>query len=156
MKLKMISIALAFAALAFLPAQEAKTAETTTYWMKIRANDKVERTLVANTGVSIEAVIDGYVIATGNLEEKNRVEQLGRMEVSFPLDLSTEDFPSQDAEYHNMAELKQALIDLNQKYPQVTKLFIAGKSTEGRDILGIRISGDLQNAKEKPAVIFMG
>lgn len=156
MKLKIIPVFLAFMVLALVPAQEAETTESTRYWMKVRANDQFERSVVANTGVSIEGFTEGYVIAIGNREEKNRLEKLGWIEVSYPLSFSNKDFPAKDSEYHNYAELKQALTDLNLKFPQITKLFSIGKSLEGRDILGIRISGDLENAKDKPAVIFMG
>lgn len=157
MKLKSLSIAIALAVLALMPAQNAQTTEATKFWMKIRAADQFERSVVADVGVSIEGFTDGYVIATGNLEEKNRIEKLGWMEVSFPLEgFHAKDFPVKDAEYHNYDELKAALELVHQTYPTVTKLFSIGKTIEGRDILGIRISGDLDHASEMPAVIFMG
>lgn len=156
MKLRIISIFFAFVTLALVPTQEAETTESTRYWMKVRAQDQFERSVIANTGVSIEAFTEGYVIAIGNREEKNQLEKLGWIETSYALNYTSKDFPAKDAEYHNYAELKQALTDLNVKYPVITKLFSIGQSIEGREILGIRISGDLEHAKEKPAVIFMG
>ena len=46
------------------------------------------------------------------LEEKNRVEKLGMLEVAVPLNpLTTLDFPSEDSKYHNYDELVAALHD---------------------------------------------
>lgn len=157
MKLKSLSMAIAMIALAFLPSQNALTTESTKYWMKIRAVDQFQRSVIADVGVSIEGFLDGYVIATGNLEEKAQIEKLGWLDVSFPLEgFHSLDFPTKDAEYHNYTELKTALDLLHATYPSLTKLFSIGKSIEGRDILGIRLSGNLEHASELPAVIFMG
>ena len=79
---------------------QAHTNDNNLYWMKIRAHDQFERSVIANTGVSIESIREDFVAATGTLEEKNAIEKLGWLEVSFPL-TEAMDFPAKDAAYHN-------------------------------------------------------
>lgn len=160
---KLIQLFVASSALALLvtiPAQEVQSIDTTMYWMKIRAENNMDRSAVANTGVSIDAVSDGFVYATGTLEEKRAVEKSGRLEVSFPLVgkllQKTMDFPDQDRTYHNYTEMKAVLQDLATKYPDLTQLFTIGKSLEGRDIVGIRITGQKDQASKLPGIFFMG
>lgn len=147
----------AFILFAFLiiPNQRAETTGSTQYWMKIKASDKFQRSVIADTGVSIERIEDDYVVATGNLEEKRKIEKLGWMDVSFAL-TDAMDFPAKDAEYHNYTELTDELRKLNTTYPSITDLATIGRTIEGREIYRLRISGNLADASNKPGIIFMG
>ncbi|WP_413943323.1 M14 family metallopeptidase [Bdellovibrio sp. HCB-162] len=151
---KLLAVA-GFLALGFLPIHKAYTEDTTQYWMKIRAEDKFQRTLIANTGVSIETTREDFVVGIGSLEEKNKVEALGLLEVSFPLTAEM-DFPSKDAAFHNYAEMTDKLRSLTSQYSQIAQMSSIGKTYEGRDIWVVRISGDLAHADSLPAAIFMG
>lgn len=154
-KTTMWMAAVVLSAISFLPLQNAQSVDTTQYWMKVRAEDKFQRSLVANTGASIEATREDYVIAVGSLEEKNAVEKLGLLEVSFPM-TDAMDFPAKDAAFHNYAEMTEKLRTLTSQHSQISQMNSIGKSVEGRDIWAIRISGDLSNAETLPAAIFMG
>lgn len=145
----------AVAAMALLPIQNAQSVDTNQYWMKIRAEDKFQRSLIANTGATIETTREDYVIAVGSLEEKKAIEELGLLEVSFPL-TEAMDFPAKDAAFHNYAEMTDKLRTLTQQHSSISQMNSIGKSLEGRDIWAIRISGDLANADTLPAAIFMG
>lgn len=147
----------AFVLFAFLliPNQRAETTGSTRYWMKIKASDKFQRSVIADIGVSIERIAEDYVVATGNLEEKNAVEKLGWMDVSFAL-TEAMDFPAKDADYHNYTELTEELIKLSTSYASITDLATIGKTVEGREIYRLRISGNLADASNKPGIIFMG
>lgn len=125
------------------------------YWMKIKAADKFERTLVAETGVTIETVREDFVVALGNEEEKQALENLGILEVSFPMTAEM-DFPAKDAAFHNYDEMTKKLQDLAAAHPSISKLSSIGKSNEGREIWAMRISGQLGQADTLPAAIFMG
>lgn len=125
------------------------------YWMKIRAKDKFERSVVAAKGLSIEATREDFVTATGNIDELQAMQKLGWVEVSFPL-TEQMDFPAKDAIYHNYAELTQKLQKLASENPSFTSLTSLGKSTEGRDIYLFRIMGDIKNANLYPAISIMG
>lgn len=154
-KTTMWMAAVAISVISFLPLQNAQSVDTTQYWMKVRAEDKFQRSLVANTGASIEATREDYVIAVGSLEEKNAVEKLGLLEVSFPM-TDAMDFPAKDAAFHNYAEMTEKLRTLTTQHADISQMNSIGKSVEGRDIWAIRISGDLANADTLPAAIFMG
>lgn len=134
---------------------QARTNDHNIYWMKIRANDQFQRSVIADTGVSIETVREDFVAATGTLEEKNAIEKLGWLEVSFPV-TEAMDFPAKDSAYHNYAELTQKIQELARTYPNLLQVSSAGKSTEGRDIWALRISGNLNQANNLPAIIYMG
>ena len=140
--------------LSFLPLQQAQTTDTNLYWMKIRAQDKFERSVIADTGVSMNLFADDYVVATGNLAELQAVEKLGWLQESFAL-TDAMDFPVADSAFHNYDEMKAVLDQAQQSHPDIVQVSSIGKTHENRDILAIRISTDLKNASQKPAVVFM-
>lgn len=142
-------------ALTLLPMQQAESTDTTQYWMKLRAKDKFERSVIADTGVSIEAVRDDFVTATGTIEELRALEKMNRVEVSFAL-AGHLDFPANDGEFHNYDELTRAMRELESKYPNLVRMTSIGKTVENRDIWALRISGDPARADQLPAVIYMG
>jgi carboxypeptidase T len=142
-------------ALAILPFSQAHTQSDTLFWMKIHATNKFERTAIAETGVSIEAFRDDYVIAVGHEDEKAMLEKMGNLEVSFPL-TEAMDFPAKDSVYHNFEEMTSELRTLTAAHPAISKMTSIGKTTEGRDIWSIRICGDMANASKMPGVMFMG
>lgn len=146
---------MSFASIVFFPFDSVHSIDSTQYWMKIRAKDSFERSAVANTGVSIETIRDDYVIGIGNLEEKGALEEMGRLEVSFPLTTSM-DFPEKDAPHHNYAETTAKLRELTERYSQISRLSSIGKTIEGRELWSVRLSGDLANADSLPAIILLG
>lgn len=156
MKALVFTAAIGIAALVFtLAPQPAKTTENHLYWMKIRAHDRFERSVIADTGVSIESIREDFVAATGTLEEMAAIEKLGWLETSFPL-TEAMDFPASDAAFHNYTELTEKIRTLETTYPQWLKVTSMGKTTEGRDIWALRISGNLAQADNLPAVLYMG
>lgn len=148
----------AFAVMSFTVGSIAhtNTSDETLYWLKARAKDKVERSAIADAGVSIEITKDDYVIALGNKEQRNTLEQMGVLETSFVTNASHFDFPQKDTNFHNYDEVKAELDRLSSTYSQVTKLDSIGKSIEGRELFRLRISGDLSQADSRPGIIFMG
>lgn len=147
--------ALGLAALTLVTVQEARTLDTNLYWMKIRATDKFQRGVIASTGAAIETVREDFVVATGTLEEKQAIEKLGWLEVSFAL-TEKMDFPAKDAAYHNYTELTAKIQEMQRDYPNTLQVSSAGETIEGRDIWALRISGNLAQANNLPAVIYMG
>ncbi len=134
---------------------QVQTVENTRFWMKIQATDKFQRSVIADTGVSIETTLEDYVIATGTLAELNAVKKLGWLETSFAL-TSAMDFPVEDELFHNYTELTEALQSLAAQHSDIMQLSSAGKSLEQREIWSVRVSGDLAHADELPGIIFMG
>lgn len=137
--------------------QSAQSIDTTQYLLKVKATNKFERSVIANTGAAIEGVRPDYVIVIANLEEKNRLEKLGWVLETKSL-LQALDFPVKDKDYHNYAELTEALNKLQTDYPNLVRTFSIGKSLEGRDIMGIRICAEEDQAKcsQLPGFALMG
>jgi carboxypeptidase T len=125
-------------------------------WIKARASNSAERSVIANTGASIEVVRDGYVVVLGDQKTRDKLSKLGVVESSFTVGRHFFDFPTEDASFHDYARTRQLLIDLHTKYPSITRLDSIGSSLEGRDMLRLRISGNLAQANSLPGVVFMG
>lgn len=128
------------------------------YWMKVAASDKYQRSIIADTGVTIEIVKDDYVIAYGSDVELAKIKKLGWLQASSNLaeEMSAQDYPTKDAPYHNYAELTEALNTMAKNNPDIVRLSSIAKTPEGRDIWALRITSDFNNASTKPAPIFMG
>lgn len=152
--LKYITL-LTIAALTLSLTPQAHTSDGVLYWMKIRARDAFERSVIADAGVAIETSREDFVIATGSFEEKEAIAKLGWLETSFVLTPAM-DFPAKDAAYHDYTELTEKVQNLARTYPHLLQLSSAGKTTQGRDIWVLRISGNLAQAANLPAIIYMG
>lgn len=149
-----------FSAATLFIASAATQKDTQKYWLKIKANDKYERTQIANAGIAIETVVDGWVYAYGSVNEKSLLEKAGLLDLSIPSleseDFFPKDFPSKDSNYHNYTELTQELQSIVNQHPEIARLYSIGKSTEGREIWAVRISGQMTEAPNLPGIIYMG
>lgn len=153
---KLILLTLGFFCLLTISSiKKVQSTDYQSYWMKISAKDKFQRSVIANTGAAIEIVQDDYVIAYGSDTVLARVQKLGWLEASSNLAYE-KDFPAQDAVYHNYAELVSELKDLAQKNTDLVALTSIAKTLDGHEIWALRISGDLAHADTKPAAIYMG
>jgi carboxypeptidase T len=141
--------------LAMLATTSLSAADDAHYWMKFKANDKYQRSTIADLGVTIEAVIEDSVIAIGTKENLEAAKKTGMLEVSFQLDQRMLDFPKHDSNFHNYSELMKVLEEVAAQYPQLVKLSTIGKSLNGLDIPMITFSTTPDDLS-KPAVFFMG
>jgi len=74
----------------------------------------------------------------------------------FKLNLSEKVLP-QRALYRSYEEAVGELKDLEKKYPDLCKTVVIGKTAEGRDILAMKISKDVQtDTSKKPGILFTG
>ena len=127
------------------------------YWMKIQSSDKVSRTKLANTGVSIEHVGDDYITAVGTSVELKAVKATGLLETSFSLTQEMMDFPIKDEKFHNYSELYVELQKLAQGNPDIVVLDSLGTAhNPNHNILHLRISTQLDQSFQKPGIVFMG
>lgn len=138
-------------------AQFAQSTSTQRYWMKIRAKDKFERSVVANI-VGIENTREDYVVAFGGDEELKQLQKLGWLLSYSNLadEMRGKDFPQKDSAFHNYAEMTAELTKLANENPTLVKMGSIGKSTEGRETWFLRLGAEQSHASEKPAVIYMG
>ena len=146
-----------------------QTAQSTNhkyYWMKIEARDKFQRSVIANTGASIEIVKDDYVIAYGSEINLAKIKSVARViaasdimaEQKFHMNtgFGTLDFPPSDSAFHNYSELTTELQKLATANPDLVHLTSLAKTNENRDLWALRITQNLSDANQKPAAIFMG
>jgi carboxypeptidase T len=136
-------------------------------FVQISAKDKQERSVIANEGVSIEAVRSDSVWAFANDQQLEALEERG-FSVLGTFDASVAKgghetmfgFPPADARFHDFAEMTAALTDLGSRHADLAKVVSIGKSLEGRDIWAIHINSNPEalasGRSNKPGVIFMG
>ncbi len=126
-----------------------------TFWMKIKANNKFERTAIEEMGIPIEIIREDYVISYGSKDDKDSLTKKNLLIASSPI-LSMKDFPDEDGIYHNYTELTEELKKIAAENTDIMELTSIGKSVEGRDLWHVRISTDLEHSHEKPAAIYLG
>lgn len=125
------------------------------YWIKIAAKDKYERTAIVETGVSIETVSDDYVIVLGTQAERDLLQKKFNVLTSFN-EIESLDFPDEDSQFHNYAELTAALQSLAKDNPDIVRLSSIGKSVENRDLWLLTITANQKNDMDNAGVYFMG
>ncbi|EME98919.1 zinc carboxypeptidase [Streptomyces mobaraensis NBRC 13819 = DSM 40847] len=121
-----------------------------------------QRTAVAATGASVDAVHGNTVVITANAAQAERVRRLGHRvtELPGPPDRSAgerpvpHDFPSRDAKYHNYREATTEIDADVAAHPAIMSKRVIGKSHEGRDIVAVRISSGAKPDDAKPEVLF--
>lgn len=132
-----------------------------TQWAGIHAADKFERTALVNQGFSIEAVRDDIAYGFASKKVLGEIQKLGfRIKASFPAkEIRALDFPSGDSVYHNYAEMVAAIDSLVAKFPGLAHKFSIGKSLEGREIVGVRLSPHVEDGLKPtalPGFVLMG
>lgn len=155
---RFIKVALLFFVLGlslFISNPEANSTQETQYWLKLKAKDKFQRSLIANTGASIEQIEGDFVMALASTASKRELEQLGLV-VEVKPSLWALDFPEADKDFHNYFELEDELFTLQTDYPDLVKLNSLGSTYEGRSIWNLEISGNLSAAKTLPGIFFVG
>lgn len=154
-KIKGLSL-LSMASMLLISASAQSTAsDELTYWLKIKATDKHQRTEIENLGMPIEIIKDDYVISYGSKENVETLKKKNILIASSPI-LNASDFPNNDSLYHNFNELSDALKKMATDNSDIIAIDSIGKSVEGRDLWHLRISTDLENSKQKPAALFIG
>lgn len=141
-------------------AMSAVRGQPESFWLKVRAKNKFERSKIADMGVSIEFVSDDYVIAIGQRAHRDALAKKGLLIAGLDSWMVDFDFPAKDSNFHNYDEMSRELTDLVTRFPTLTKLDSIGRSSEGHDIWHLRLSKDVSTdtaqADARPGVIFMG
>ncbi|MEV5136788.1 M14 family metallopeptidase [Streptomyces syringium] len=127
------------------------------------ARTAAERTALAATGASVDAVREQSVVITADDAQADAVRRLGyRLKrLAGPPERSggggkvkPYDFPPADSGYHNYNE---ALAEINAgvaAHPSIMSKKVIGKSYEGRDIIAIKISDNVGTDEAEPEVLF--
>ncbi|MEK7691867.1 MAG: M14 family metallopeptidase [Bdellovibrionota bacterium] len=167
-----ISIAFLLGGMGFNQAQSAPKAmkieaEPGMRWVQVAAKDKFERTRIAETGVSIEAVRTDSVWGFADQGSLKRLRARGFkvMGVFDPAlgrnhDDDLKDFPDADSKYHNFDEMLVDLQAVQTANADIASLVSIGKTVEGREMWAIHINTDgealLSGESAKPGIVFFG
>lgn len=125
-----------------------------------------QRTAVAATGASVDAVRPRSVTITADGAQAERIRRMGyrvtrlpgppdRSEGSDDKARSPFDFPPGDEQYHTYAEATAEIDAGIAAHPSLMSKQVIGKSYEGRDIVAVRVANDaVRTAAAKPEVLF--
>ena len=121
------------------------------YRVILPAADRTARTALAEAGVAIDAIGKDSVVTVVDADGLARLYEKGLT----PLSVAPLDFPPVDSAYHNYAEMTTAIQQIAAAHPDITRVYTAGLSLQGRPILAIKISDapDVDDPAE-PAVLF--
>jgi carboxypeptidase T len=157
-----ISLAFAFSSFAFAGSESPEPR-----FIQVEAHDKFERSAIAATGMSIEAVRSDSVWGFATETEISQLEKQGfHVLGNFPLEIGRGghagiyDYPADDGAFHNYSRLLADLQSLQELHSDAFKVVSIGKSVEGKDLLAIHINtntNELASGQStKPGAIFMG
>ncbi|WP_412543279.1 M14 family zinc carboxypeptidase [Longispora sp. K20-0274] len=121
-----------------------------------RTHDDVNA--VARTGASVDLVEHGRVYVTATRTEIAAIGRLGfgvekapRPEEAVP---GLAGFPPADSNYHDYAELTTEVNNLAAAKPAIFKKLSYGTSYEGRDLMLIKISDNVDVDEDEPEILF--
>jgi carboxypeptidase T len=126
--------------------------------IRVKASTKAERNRISSLGLAIDAVFSDSVGILGTREEAKKLKAAGfKLEVAeLPRQRATgRGFPSADAAYHDYAELTSQLNQLQAMNPGLVQKYSIGKTLEGREQWGVRISSE-PTPDTLPTAVFMG
>lgn len=95
--------------------------------------------------MEIEALLTEEELALIQTQKPN-------IKFSFPQNL----LAGPDQRYYNPDEIEALIRETHAAYPDITKIFSIGKTLEGRDILGLKISDNASVKENEPAVLVNG
>lgn len=115
------------------------------------ANSKEQRNKISNLGIAIDGVQQDSVTIYGTNADVQNIRKLGiRAEVA-----NVRGFPTKDAAFHDYKETMDELDLLAKNNPELVTRIAIGKSLEGRELMGVRISSN-PTADSLPSAIFIG
>ncbi|WP_406208390.1 M14 family metallopeptidase [Kitasatospora sp. NBC_01560] len=130
-----------------------------------------ERTALAATGASVDAVRTDSVVVTATPAELARLRALGWSATALPdpgpgsagggteddregVGAAVYDFPSADSGYHNYAEAAADIDAVVAAHPAIMSKRVIGTSYEGRPIVAVKISDNVGTDEDEPEVLF--
>ncbi|SDG06526.1 Zinc carboxypeptidase [Sinosporangium album] len=118
-----------------------------------------QRTAIARTGALIDEVAKSSVVVTATESEIAAVKAQGYAVTVLPHQLGPKtgrlaDFPPADSGYHTYAEMTAAVDRIVADHPSVAKKISYGTSHQGRDLMAIKISDNVNSDENEPEVLF--
>ena len=134
-------------------------AESSAQYEVYDARTLAQRNQIARTGAAIDDVEHAVVTVTATPSEVKALRALGFPVKPVPAgapddEVSTLDFPSRDAAYHNYAEMVAEVNAIVAKYPSIASKRVLGKSYENRDIVAVKISDNVAADENEPEILY--
>lgn len=127
------------------------------FWMKLAAKSAAERTALLAQGLAIDhGIHDDYAIAYGSAEDLAIAKASGKLLEHFAMGPELLDFPPKDANFHNYQEMLAEIEAIRQLQPEILQIESIGQSHEARELINIRISGQMAIADSLPGILFTG
>jgi hypothetical protein len=141
------------------PATAVARAETAGQYEVYDVRTLAQRNAIASTGAAIDGVQHAVVEITATGSEVRALRALGFTVRAIPAatvgaEVSTLDFPSRDAAYHNYAETSAEVNAIVAQYPAIAAKRVLGKTYEGRDIVAVKISDNVGTDESEPEVLY--
>ena len=123
------------------------------------ATSLAQRNVIARTGAAIDDVGDGVVTITATRSEIKALRKLGYpvkpvAEETPSTGVSTFDFPSRDAAYHNYSEMITEVNQVVARFPAIASKKVLGTTYEGRQIVAVKISDNVGTDENEPEVLY--
>lgn len=124
------------------------------FFIRATAQDAAERTRIANAGIAIDAVFSDSISFVGTQRDIDALKDLGvPFEITSMPDRAG--FPTADSAFHDHAETLAALDKIVKDHPNIATRVSVGKSLEGRELAGVRLSS-AANVDSLPGAVFVG
>ncbi|MEW2066970.1 M14 family metallopeptidase [Streptomyces sp. NPDC007346] len=157
------------------PATAVATAETSAPDAAVAADERTlqyeitgrttpaARTEIARAGVSIDEVHGHGIVITADAAQARKLRAGGHVLEALPAPdtpahgpdgVGARDFPPADSDYHNYAEMTEAIDAYIAANPSIMSKRVIGKSYEGRDIVAIKVSDNVGTDEAEPEVLF--
>ncbi|WP_141577859.1 M14 family metallopeptidase [Actinomadura sp. WMMA1423] len=149
-------LTLALAGLA-APAAAAPGPETAGQYVVTGPRTVQERSRVARTGAAVNAVRAGAVEVSAIPSEVAAIRRLGfAVQAAPPQAANPSAAPSTAAtSYHTFAEMRSEVDSVVAAHPQIARQFVVGRSYQGRDIVGVKISDNVATDENEPEVMII-
>jgi carboxypeptidase T len=110
-----------------------------------------QRTAIARTGAALEIIGADFVIVRAIPAEVTAINGAGfATEVVAGID----DFPAADSGFHNYSETFVDVSAVAAAHPDIVDVFVVGDSYEGRDLLAVKISDNVNVDEAEPEVLY--
>ncbi|GIF74263.1 M14 family zinc carboxypeptidase [Asanoa siamensis] len=144
---------------AHAPAPGGGAAATSAEYRVLGPKTVADRNAVARTGAAIDYVEHGVLNVTATASEAAAIGRLGfTLEKVTPPAASggptTLAFPPADSNYHDYAELTAVVNQVVADHPSIARKLSIGSSYEGRDLMLIKISDNVNLDEAEPEILF--
>ncbi|GAA3866175.1 M14 family metallopeptidase [Streptomyces sedi] len=152
-----VSLALAFGAQASAVPDAAESGTTTATFRQYEVGDVAttdQRTELARTGTAIDEVRDASVVITADERQADELTGLGYSLTALTGPAQRDVSAAAPEDYHTYDEVVAAVAEAEEAHPDLVSSQVIGQSDEGRDIIAVKVSANVDTDEDEPEVLF--